>query len=131
MLVDAPKNPDPGALKDAQNIDFDARLLVAAVPGGPAEGDDRGRFARLAFDNIGGIKDVQVTMSEALRIDNQSGFETVAQAKAASNGADIMVVQWLRFGANGFLQMIGVSRKDVWVDMLSRMRAVRDSIGSK
>ncbi len=38
VLVDAPKNPDPGALKDAQNIDFDARLLVAAVPGGPAEG---------------------------------------------------------------------------------------------
>jgi hypothetical protein len=110
---------------------FDARLLIAAAPGGPAEADDRSSFARTAFAEIGGIKDVHITMSEPLRIGGQSGYQTMAEAKDARSGADVMVVQWLRFGSGGFLQMTGIGRVDVWTRTLARLRTVRDSIQPK
>jgi hypothetical protein len=120
MLVDRAKDTPPSK--------FDARLLVAALPGGPAEADDRANFARLAFGEIGGIKDVHITMSEPLRMGGQQGFQTTAQAKDIRTDSDVMVVQWLRFGNGGFLQMIGISRTDNWTDVLNRLRTVRDSI---
>jgi hypothetical protein len=131
ILSDAPGSPGRGAAKPASEQDINARLLIAAVPGGPKEPDDYAHFARLAFDNIAGISNVQVTMSEPLRIGGQSGFQTMAQAKAGSTGTDVMVVQWLRFGSSGFLQMIGISRTDIWTGVLSRLRTVRDSIEPK
>jgi hypothetical protein len=108
--------------------DFEARMFVAAFPGGPSETDDRAQFARLAFDQIIGIKDVHLTMSEPLRINNQSGFQTMAQAKDARTDADIMVAQWLRFSGGAFMQMIGMAKADGWTTVLTRLRAIRDGI---
>jgi hypothetical protein len=42
-----------------------------------------------------------------------------------------MVVQWLRFGGGGYLQMIGVARADTWTATLARLRTVRDSVELK
>ena len=137
---EAPKEPKEAkdskeAAKDSSKEtavrSFEARLLIAAAPGGPAEADDRGSFARTSFAEIGGIRDVRITMSEPLRIGGQSGYQTMAEAKDTRSGADVMVVQWLRFGSGGFLQMTGIGRADVWTSMLSRLRAVRDSIQPK
>ncbi|HWZ09839.1 MAG TPA: hypothetical protein VNW48_01990 [Xanthobacteraceae bacterium] len=124
---EAPKDSS----KEAAARSFDARLLIAAAPGGPAEADDRGSFARTSFAEIGGIRDVRITMSEPLRIGGQSGYQTMAEAKDARSGADVMVVQWLRFGSGGFLQMTGIARADAWTSTLSRLRAVRDSVQPK
>jgi hypothetical protein len=121
MLVE----PAPG------ETGLNGRLLIAAIEGGPAEPDDRANFARLAFQQIGGIKDVQLTMSEPLRIGSQPGFQTTAKAKGAQTGLDLMVVQWLRFGTGGFIQMVGMGRTDKWSDLFERMRTVRDSIDPK
>ena len=117
--------------KEAAARSLDARLLIAAAPGGPAEADDRGSFARTSFAEIGGIRDVHITMSEPLRIGGQSGYQTMAEAKDTRSGADVMVVQWLRFGSGGFLQMTGIARADAWTSTLSRLRAVRDSVQPK
>ena len=124
---EAPKDSS----KEAAARSFDARLLIAAAPGGPAEADDRGSFARTSFAEIGGIRDVRITMSEPLRIGGQSGYQTMAEAKDTRSGADVMVVQWLRFGSGGFLQMTGIARADAWTSTLSRLRAVRDSVQPK
>ena len=121
VLID---NPNGTAAAD----DFEARMFVAAFPGGPSESDDRAQFARLAFDQIVGIKEVKLTMSEPLRINGQSGFQTMAQAKDARTNADIMVAQWLRFGGGAFMQMIGMAKADGWTTALTRLRAIRDSI---
>ena len=51
----------PPAVKTPAARSFDARLLIAAAPGGPAEADDRGSFARTSFAEIGGIRDVRIT----------------------------------------------------------------------
>lgn len=120
MLIDTP---------DGMPTDnFDARMFVAAFDGGPAEKDDHAQFARMTFGQIVGIKDVQITMSEPLRIGGQSGFQTTAQAKDIKTGDDIMVAQWLRFGTGGFMQMIGMAKAGVWTTALTRLRAVRDGI---
>lgn len=106
-------------------------LFIGAFPGGPSEPTDRAEFARVTFGEILGIEDPHITISEPLRINGQSGFQTVAQAKDVRSGADIMVAQWLRFGGSGFLQMIGVATTADWPDAQTRLRAVRDSIDLK
>jgi hypothetical protein len=85
----------------------------------------------VGFDQIRGLDNVHITISEPLRINNQSGFQTVAQAKDARTGGDVMVAQWLRFGGGGFLQMIGMAAADKWPDAQTRLRTVRDSIDIK
>jgi hypothetical protein len=122
---------DASAAKDASAGGVEARMLIAALPGGPAEPDDRANFARLTFNEIGGIRDVNITMSEPLRLDNQSGYQMMAEAKDARTGADVRVIQWLRFGGGGYLQMVGIGGADSWISILTRLRTVRDSVELK
>ena len=131
MLSDAQGESPRDSAKSASEDGPDARLLIAAVPGGPTEPDDHANFARLSYNEIGGIRNVHVTVSEPLRIGGQSGYQTMAEAKDAHSGTDVMVVQWLRFGSGGFLQMIGVARADNWTSVLARLRTVRDSVELK
>ncbi len=126
---DSAKDSAKDQSKDAPTLN--ARLFIAAMPGGPAEPGDRNNFARTTFQQIVGIKDVQVQDAEPLRIGSQQGFETLAKAKDAQSNTDMMVVQWLRFGTAGFLQMIGIARADSWPTVFTRLRAVRDSIDPK
>ena len=129
MLRDASAAPD--AAKEAPPRGFDARMLIAAVPGGPSEADQRADFARLMFNEIGGIRQVRITMSEPLRIGGQSGFQTMAEAQDVRSGTDVRVIQWLRFGGGGYLQMVGIGGADGWTNVLSRLRTVRDSVELK
>jgi hypothetical protein len=117
---------DPASIQDLK-----AHLFIGAFTGGPSEPDNRAEFARAAFSQIVGIEDVHINFSEPLRINNQPGFQTVAQAKDVRSGTTIMVAQWLRFGGGSFLQMIGMATADAWPDAQTRLRAVRDSIDFK
>lgn len=130
---DSAKEPAKDAAKQAAGGNsLPARLFIAAVPGGPTDLDSHDNFARTSFNEIGGIRDVQVSLSEPLRIRGQSGYQTMAEAKDARTGADVMVVQWLRFGSGGYLQMVGIGRADdAWTSVLARLRTVRDSVETK
>ena len=57
---------------------------------------------RVQLRSIGGIKDVRIQDAEPLRINGQSGYQTLAKAKDAQRAPIIMVVQWLRFGTGGY-----------------------------
>lgn len=133
MLRDAPAATDAGkeTSKEATPHGFDARMLIAAVPGGPSEADQRADFARLMFNEIGGIRQVRITMSEPLRISGQYGFQTMAEAQDVRTGADVRVIQWLRFGGGGYLQMVGIGGADGWTTVLARLRTIRDSVELK
>ncbi len=121
-----------GASKEASKVPsertVDARMLVAAVPGGPSEFGDRANFARLLFNEIPEIQDIQLTEAGPLRIGNQMGYQTMAQAKDVHGGGDVMVVQWLLFGSGGYLRMTAVAPAKNWTSTLARLRAVRDSV---
>jgi hypothetical protein len=124
VLSDAATDHSDGGANNSPN----ARMFIAAQSGGPEEPGDRQNFARVAFDQIVGIKEVHIQDAEPLRISNQPGYQTLAKAKDLETGNDVMVVQWLRFGTGGFIRMIGIARADGWVDTLNRLRTVRDSI---
>ncbi|HTZ01786.1 MAG TPA: hypothetical protein VMC05_05570 [Xanthobacteraceae bacterium] len=133
----APDKKSAGAVSaaagstDVEGHPIDARLLIAALQGGPTDAKDDDLFARTIFNQIGGISDVRVQDAEPLRLSGQSGYETLAKAKDAEGKTDLMVVQWLRFGSGGYMQMVGTARADAWPDVFMRMRTVRDSIGSR
>ncbi len=131
MLIDAPDYPHMIATNGLPEYEFNARFIVTAAPGGPSDPNQRANLAHDAFNSIDGIKDKQVTMAEPVRINGQEAFETVASAKDVSTGANLMVVQWLRFGGGAFLQMIGVSRAEIWDKELPRLREIRDGITFK
>ncbi|MGB6536945.1 MAG: hypothetical protein WBF58_13395 [Xanthobacteraceae bacterium] len=131
LLVDAPQFPHLVVTKGLPEYEFNGRFIITAVPGGPIASQQRVTLARDAFRTIQGLKDVQITMSEPVRTENKEDFETVASAKDSGTGAGLMVIQWLRFGNGGFLQMVGVARADIWESELTRMRAIRDGIAFK
>ncbi len=131
VLSDAQSGEPKDSAKEPPEAGRNARLLIAAMPGGPAEPDERASFARLSFNEIAGIRDVHITMAEPLRIGGQPGYQSMAEAKDARSGNDVMVVQWLRFGSGGFLQMTGIAPADHWTSVLARLRTIRDSIEPK
>jgi hypothetical protein len=131
MLIDTPAQGSSDKPADPSKHETNARFLIAAQQGGPDQFKDHDSFARETFNQIGGIVNVRVVDAEPLRIAGQSGYETLANAKDPENGDDLKVVQWLRFGSGGYLQMVGVARAALWGDMFTRMRTVRDSIDAK
>jgi hypothetical protein len=103
-------------------------IIVAMMPGGPAETRDRDDAAREIFRGIPGLKDVHITASEPVRLDGQQAHEIMATATDPTTGVDLTLVQWLRFGSGAYLQMVGVAPTPVWTASYARFRAVRDGI---
>lgn len=120
MLTDAATD-DPGP-------DVDAHMLVAVAPGGPGQPTDRDTFARDVFGSIPNLKDIHVNSAEPLRIGGQPGHQVMATAKDVRTGADINIVQWLRFGSGAYIHMIGIARTSAWIPAYARFRQVRDGI---
>ncbi len=103
-------------------------LVIGIAPGGPPNAGDRDSFARLAFASPPNLKDVRILSSEPMRIGGQPGHEMRVTGKDAKSGADVEVVQWLRFGSGAYLRMVGFAPKEGWVEAYSRFRAVRDGM---
>jgi hypothetical protein len=113
--------------KDAMEATEQVHLVIAASPGGP-DARDRDQFARDAMRGFPALKDMRIVGSEPMRIGGQPGHEVRAQAKDVQSGADIEVVQWLRFGTGAYLRILGFAPKDKWADAFTRFRAVRDGL---
>jgi hypothetical protein len=113
---------DPGGREIAPHI------VVSMLPGQPPDSGDRDAFAREVFRSIPNLKDARVVSSESLRLGGQQGHEIQATAKDPSTGADLTLVQWLRFGGGAYLNLVGIARTDAWTPAYSRFRAVRDGI---
>ena len=85
----------------------------------------------MVFAQIPGFTNRRMTVSEMLRISGQPIHELRAEAQDAKTGTPVTMVQWLRFGQNAFLQVIGVTKKDNWSRDFPKFRAVRDGIQPK
>lgn len=120
ILSDAPKGTPISAIEP--------HLVITVAPGAPAQTSDRDTFARNLFGTIANLKEIRINASEPLRIGGQIGHQILATAKDAATGADVTVVQWLRFGGSGYLQIIGVATTERWTPAYTRFREVRDSI---
>jgi hypothetical protein len=103
-------------------------MIIGIVGSAPAQPDDRGRFAQQMATTIPGVRDGRITMSEPIRIDGQPGFETRIDATSGKDNTPVTIVQWLRFGPQTSLRIIGSSPRDDWTKAFTRFRAVRDGI---
>lgn len=126
MLSDAPAGA-PGS-PDSTN---EPHIFAAIAAGGPAQSADRDTFAREVFATLPNIREIRVTTSEPLRMAGQQGHQILANAKDASGTAPLTVVQWLRFGGGGYMQIVGIARADAWKDAYPRFRSVRDGIEAR
>ena len=103
-------------------------MVIGLIGSAPAQPDDRGRFAQQTATTIPGVRDARITMSEPLRIDGMPGYETRIDATSGKDNTAVTVVQWIRFGNQNSLRIIGSAPRDVWSKAFPRFRAVRDGI---
>ena len=103
-------------------------MVIGLIASTPAQPDDRGRFAQQAATTIPGIRDARITMSEPIRIDGMAGYETRIDATSGKENTPVTVVQWLRFGGQSTMRILGSAPRDVWTTAFPRFRAVRDGI---
>ena len=103
-------------------------MVIGVIGSTAAQPDDRGRFAQQAATTIPGVRDARITMSEPISIDGMAGYETRIDATSGKNNTAVTVVQWLRFGSQTSLRVIGSAPRDEWPKAFPRFRAVRDGI---
>jgi hypothetical protein len=106
-------------------------LLVTMVLGQTPQPAGYDGFARQVVGTMPGLKDLKIVSAQALAIGIQPGYEVVGEAKDEKSGAEITLVQWLRFGGTGYLRILGVAPRKGWAAAFPRMRTVRDGIGPK
>ena len=103
-------------------------VIISVGRGAPENPDDRARFARELLA-AAPLRDMTLTMAEAMRIDGRPGFEARATA-TGYDGKKLALVQWLRFEGGGFLRVIGAVHQDNWDQLFPRFREVRDGINA-
>ncbi len=125
----------PGAavtLSDANDNVLDLAgppyVVVSLAPVTAATDDDRARIARDLVNTLPGLKNVQITNAESMRISGSPGFEIRIDATTAKDDKNVSLVQWLRFGSNATLRIVGGAPRADWAAAFPRFRAVRDGI---
>ena len=103
-------------------------MVIGIIGSTPAQPEDRGRFAQQAATTIPGVRDARITMSEPQRIDGPPGYETRIEAVSGKDNTPVTVVQWLRFGSQSALRIIGSAPREEWSKAFPRFRAVRDGL---
>jgi hypothetical protein len=103
-------------------------MIIGLIGSAPGQPGDRGRFAQQIATTIPGVRDGRITMSEPVRIDGQPGYETRIDATSGKDNTPVTIVQWLRFGSQTSLRIIGSSPRDDWTKAFPRFRAVRDGL---
>jgi hypothetical protein len=123
ILTDGPK--------DEMEAVEQPHVVVTVGVGGPEDTNSRANFSRNMIIGIPGFKDLKLTNMEVLRLSGQQVYETMADAKDSKSDAPVKLVQWVRFGASGYIHIVAVAPKDNWAEAFPRFRAVRDGIGPK
>jgi hypothetical protein len=113
---------------EASGFEIAPFMVIGVIGSAPAQPDDRGRFAQQAATTVPGVRDARITMSEPIRIDGMPGYETRIDATSGKDNTPVTVVQWLRFGGQNTLRIIGSAPRDVWTKAFPRFRGVRDGI---
>jgi len=101
-------------------------MIISVGPGNQPKPDERANIAQAMLASAP-LADLTVTATEAMRISNLPGFEIRASAKNI-RGERVKLVQWVRFGASGYIRIIGVVAADDWDQYFNRFRAVRDGV---
>jgi hypothetical protein len=100
--------------------------VITVGRGSPSTASERMRLARDMLVSAP-VKDLSVTSADNIRINGWPGNELRAKGATAGN-LPITLVQWLRFGATGYLRIVAVAPTKNWDAVFNRFRALRDGI---
>jgi hypothetical protein len=106
-------------------------IVIGIGTSGSATQREWPRVAEVAFESFPGFVERKITAAEMIKVDGMPAYEIRAEAKDAVTGAPLVIVQWLRFGAGSFVQIIGITSKENWSRDFPQFRAVRDGIQPK
>lgn len=107
-------------------------VTLSVSPGkAPDETDERRKFSEQLLRGIQGYSDLKIVFAEQLRLNNQYVYEIRLEGKYEKTGGDMMLVQWIRFGRQGFVRLVGITPKQDWTKNFPRFRAVRDGIDNR
>ena len=104
-------------------------MIVSVGSGAAANAEDRARGSRNLLA-AAPLRDITIQNAESMRLSNSPAYEIRAQAQNAA-GVPVSLVQWVRFGSGGFMQIVGVGPRADWESLFPRFRAVRDGIGPR
>jgi hypothetical protein len=104
-------------------------MIVSVGAGAAANAEERARGARNLLA-AAPLRDITIQNAESMRLSNSPAYEIRAQAQNAA-GAAVSLVQWVRFGSGGFMQIVGVGPRADWDGLFPRFRAVRDGIAPR
>ncbi len=104
-------------------------MVVSVGSGATANAEERARAARNLLA-AAPLRDITIQNAEQMRLSNSAAYEIRAEAQNAV-GAAVSLVQWVRFGSGGFMQIVGVGPRADWEALFPRFRAVRDGIGPR
>lgn len=105
-------------------------FIVAIGPGDVRE-DDRPSFARRAVSGVPGVRELRLERGGPLRIAGQPGFEIIASGEDAKTGKPVKIAQWLSFGRNAYVRMVGVAPAEGFDTSFTALRALRDGVELK
>jgi hypothetical protein len=104
-------------------------LVIVGIAGGQeVKAEDREKFARQFITSAPGVKDIKITRAEPMRIAQMAGHEIVAEGKETTGDTDVTLVQWIRFGQTGQMQMLSIVKRSAWNETFPKLRAIRDGI---
>jgi hypothetical protein len=120
LLTDGPKD----TLEAAEQ----PLLSVSLGLGAPEAVSDRANFARNLLGGMAEMKDARILSRDVIKLGTAQTFEIQAEGNDAKTGAPMRLVQWIRFGNNAYIRLVGLARTDNWRDVFPRFRSVRDGI---
>ena len=82
----------------------------------PPPAAERDRFAQRALMAFLNRPNVRIVSSEQSASAACRATRSSRESRTSAPGDDLVMVQWLRFGSGGVVQMFGIARKDQWAD---------------
>lgn len=123
LLTDGPND----AIREADQ----PALIIAESFESPPPPPQREAFARSGLVSSTFVRDAVLERSQSYRQGGVDWHELVAKAKDAMSGRDVVVVQTIRFEADGYIRSVGIVRPDARDAVMPRFRQIVDSLAAK
>jgi hypothetical protein len=103
-------------------------ILGASLQPPPSSAEQRKQFAQAALYANQVLKDIRIERSDSFRLKGYDWHEIVARAVEAESGQPIVVMQSIRFDADRYVRMVGLTREEQRDQNLPRFRAIADGV---
>jgi hypothetical protein len=117
---------EPGGVETGQAV-----MIVAQSPDAGAGPEQRDAFAAGMLRSNVALREMIFERAQGFRQRGADWHEIVARAKDATTGKPVVVMQTIRWDRGSFLRMLGVAPEETRDEILSRFRALADSVSAQ